>query len=241
MKRAATLCIALALAATGCASVKPIESRQVLRAMERNYTLGEDREAAVGEAVVKLKDYPYIAAATVTPDRPCRIRAGQAFDLPLAPGDGLKVIGQRECSAGTCRVVQVPGLMANAHAGAFRIDDSGQVIDAPLNLTANLVMLGTTTAEPQECRLMPAAPRYAGTAYGPYRNFEILYGGMDGGTLRFAYREFTIDDMARPAFSQDFSYPATAAEVKFRDVRIAVREVRPDGLRYRVLADGGAN
>lgn len=232
------IAVPFALIAAGCATVSPVKQREVLRAAERNYRLGEAREAAVGEALVKLKDYPYVAAAAVAPDRACRIRAGYAFDLPLAPGDSLTVMGERECSAGTCRVVRLPSPMSNGHAGAFRIDDAGRVIDAPLNLTANLVMLGTTVADPPECRLVPTAPRYAGAAYGPYRNFEIIYGGMDGQTLRFTYREFTLDDVARPSFAQDFSYPAGVAEVKFRDVRIAVDEARPDGIRYRVLADG---
>jgi len=70
---------------------------------------------------------------------------------------------------------------------------------------------------------------------------ELLYQGVSGTTLRLLYREF-LDDMARPAFSQDLTYELAKdapTAVSFRAVRISVESAGNDGMRYTVLSGFG--
>ncbi|MBA4757730.1 hypothetical protein [Sphingosinicella sp.] len=69
---------------------------------------------------------------------------------------------------------------------------------------------------------------------------SVTYLGFAGGVLRLSYREFA-NDMARPAFTEDYSFEigsAFPAPVAFRDVRMTVLGVDGSGLRYRVEAVG---
>lgn len=68
----------------------------------------------------------------------------------------------------------------------------------------------------------------------------VTYLGSAGGVLRMSYREF-VNDMARPAFTEDYSFEIGAsfpAPVAFRDVRMTVLGLGADGLRYRVESTG---
>lgn len=65
---------------------------------------------------------------------------------------------------------------------------------------------------------------------------ELVYQGAGGGILRLAYREF-IDDMARPAFTQDLTYdlsPDGTTMIAFQTLEVEVLEANNMGLRYVV-------
>jgi len=66
---------------------------------------------------------------------------------------------------------------------------------------------------------------------------ELVYQGSGGGVLRLAYREF-IDDMARPAFTQDLTYDlspnGSTTMIAFQTLNVEVLEANNMGLRYVV-------
>lgn len=66
---------------------------------------------------------------------------------------------------------------------------------------------------------------------------ELVFQGVDGQTLRVMYREFS-DDMARPAFSQDLTYPIAGgrASIIFRDLIIDVTAIESTSISYVVKA-----
>ena len=75
-----------------------------------------------------------------------------------------------------------------------------------------------------------------GFAKGAFRR-ELMFSGAAGGTLRVLYREF-VDDLARPAFSQELTYDLTSATpfmVNAKGVRLDVLRAGNDGIEYRVL------
>ncbi len=39
-----------------------------------------------------------------------------------------------------------------------------------------------------------------------YYNYELVYGGTDGKSIAIDYREFTSDDLASPAFYQNYNW-----------------------------------
>lgn len=72
----------------------------------------------------------------------------------------------------------------------------------------------------------------------------ILYHGASGDTLRLSYREFTTDDMARPAFTEELSIPLTRQFpqlVAVKGIRLRIHGIDGLGLRYEVVPVGIPN
>lgn len=71
-----------------------------------------------------------------------------------------------------------------------------------------------------------------------YTNFELIYGGINNVTLSLTYREFTIDDMARPSYYQNMVYETGAKNIRFKDVQLEILEVTNEKMIFKVLEDG---
>lgn len=72
--------------------------------------------------------------------------------------------------------------------------------------------------------------------------YELIYQGYAQGVLRFAYREY-VDDMARPAFTQDLTYEHKASVptvVGFKGLRMRVLDANNTKVTY-VIEQGLEN
>ena len=73
---------------------------------------------------------------------------------------------------------------------------------------------------------------------GTGSRMELFYQGRDRSGVRLSYREF-VNDMARPAFTQDTVYdimPGPGTIITFRQVRLEVLAADSQRIRYRVLS-----
>ena len=71
-----------------------------------------------------------------------------------------------------------------------------------------------------------------------YENFELLYNGTDGKSVFVTYREYTSDNLARPAYFQNLTYDSNAGTIRFKKFRIRVVKATSEALSYVVLEDG---
>lgn len=68
-----------------------------------------------------------------------------------------------------------------------------------------------------------------------YLKQEFIYNGKVGNAIKFTYREF-VDDLARPAFTQDLQYDLTESKViGFRGLRIEILSATNIKIEYKVL------
>src|SRR5690606_27655124 len=66
---------------------------------------------------------------------------------------------------------------------------------------------------------------------------QLFYNGKAGNTLKFTYREF-IDDMARPAFTQDLQYDLSESNIiGFDGLRIEIIQANNTSITYKILSD----
>lgn len=64
---------------------------------------------------------------------------------------------------------------------------------------------------------------------------EILYSGGGKGSVQLQYREY-MNDLARPAFSQELSYDLSdGTEIGFKGARIRILNISNVGLRYVIV------
>jgi hypothetical protein len=68
-----------------------------------------------------------------------------------------------------------------------------------------------------------------------YLKQDFIYNGKVGNAIKFTYREF-VDDLARPAFTQDLQYDLTESNViGFRGLRIEILSATNTKIEYKVL------
>lgn len=73
-------------------------------------------------------------------------------------------------------------------------------------------------------------------AAGPALRRELVYGGVSQGTVSVLYREF-VNDMARPAFSQELRYDlAQGRVIGYQGARFEIIKADNTGLTYRVIS-----
>lgn len=69
-----------------------------------------------------------------------------------------------------------------------------------------------------------------------YFKQEFIYNGRVGNALKFIYREY-IDDIARPAFTQDLQYDLSESKIiGFRGLRIEVITASNTNIEYKVIS-----
>ena len=77
---------------------------------------------------------------------------------------------------------------------------------------------------------------YAPVPKKDYFKQEFIYNGRVGNALKFIYREY-VDDVARPAFTQDLQYDLAESKIiGFRGLRIEVVSATNTNIEYKVLS-----
>lgn len=95
-----------------------------------------------------------------------------------------------------------------------------------LRVTERVVLVGDGIKQPDHSQQLSGGS-----------NFEIIFSGQDASAIRLQYREYTADNMARQAFSQDLTYPREATTIRFRDFSMEVLALTADELTVRVLSE----
>lgn len=66
---------------------------------------------------------------------------------------------------------------------------------------------------------------------------ELIYAGINNVTINVTYREFSRDDLARPAFFQNLVYPTSADSIRFQNLKIKINDVSNEKITYTVVED----
>jgi hypothetical protein len=67
-----------------------------------------------------------------------------------------------------------------------------------------------------------------------YTNFELLYSGVAAGALRLTYREYSPNDLSRPASFQDLTYNLAEKSVRFKSMLLDIESADNQSIRFRV-------
>ncbi|MGL5125294.1 MAG: hypothetical protein ACRC6U_04825 [Fusobacteriaceae bacterium] len=71
--------------------------------------------------------------------------------------------------------------------------------------------------------------------------YDIIYNGISGDTIKFSYREFTADNLARPAFYQELNYNKKDRIIRFKKIEIEILKLTNSEITYKVIKDGMEN
>jgi hypothetical protein len=216
--------------------VPPQSSRSVV---ERSYTLGAPSDIAVGESAARVRGYElttrfyfvYVAENSV------RMSAGMTA-TDVAAGREFRIVGRRIID-GVSYEVAVVREFPDSSMSALLVAPDGTIYNHYVGRT----MYGTWVEAMPKVKFQPETltlrreKRETATRSGATVNFEMIYSGQDGASIRFDYREYTADDLARPAFSQTLTYPKSVKAFRFRDLAFEVNALADDHITLTVTSD----
>jgi hypothetical protein len=224
---------------TGCGStsVQPVSPARVhtdsRHVFEKNYSLGVERSAYVGESIVRVKDYfeTLRESDTLVASEPFKLSIGFLGEHEdVAAGAIAEVRGVTTKDGKLYRVVGIKGAKYRAHT--YLLNDDGSFQGKALG--AGGASCHTT---PPTARLLSKTVTEVDRSKG-WTNLELVYSGVTKDSITVLYREYTPDDMARAAYSQNLVYSKESTTIRFRDISIKVIEASNERLRYVVQADG---
>ncbi len=260
MKKFAVVFIIILLA--GCGKHR---SELIQHSYLKNYSLGEIKTAYIGQPVVKVRDLyanydefqkkfavKYYLKASSDFELNGKYIKKQYFDFTV------KVVGKIDelyPATGYTSVNGLPYTIVNmvneAHDKkeeiGILIDEKGKIFkESILDDDHDRIMKSESSSVTPGVLTLIITDKIVEQKHNDsnvdllacYTNFELLYGGINNVTLNIAYREFTIDDLARPSFSQNLVYETTANQIRFKDVLLDVVEATNEKIVYKVVSDG---
>lgn len=112
------------------------------------------------------------------------------------------------------------------------IDDGGIVQSTALN--GKTIMAWSFTVEPPAGQFIWESQEQV-FEEGGFENFEIVFSGQDPDALHFLYREYSPDNLARPAYTQELTYPLGSETIQFR--KLAIRVLRAEGSQISFVVE----
>lgn len=186
----------------------------------RSYQLNTEHSAGIGEPIFDVQVVVAQEGFEAIIDHHPRL--GSNWDnTPIEQGDFFPLL-ERATEEGLS-VALVKGLRVAVQADG--------VAQGPRSAIGSAI--GVWPDEPLFRPATRTAPR------GDSFRAQLLYSGLDGSTVRAAYREF-VGDFARPAFSQELQYDLAAdSTIAYRSVQIRVISATNSTIRYQVVDDDG--
>jgi len=224
------------------ADIPPLPQTHTDLVVERNYKAGEAVTAVVGQTVVRAKSL-YVTTSyswSWVTDRDVTITS-QKFTLFLPAGSKLKSMDRRRSASGAVVEIAAARQYSDRTIAALQLDGAGCVADHyafTLRNGAWREHKNPTLFTPEKPKLTRQLVATKASVPGTL-NYEIIYVGQDGPSIRFEYREYTADDLARPAFSQTLAYPKGAQRFRFRDVAFQVLSLKDDEITVRITPSEG--
>jgi len=232
------------MALSGCAT-GPQYGKTLLQLEEeggvryvKTYQVGQELIAYVGQPIAAVKEVQRAGGVGFRSPLPIRVTYPGGEVRDYAGGAALLASKKIDYDGDHYFTVQPTPPISDAHE---LMVDIGGVYDGYLLASDGQVVVGCRNGvlcvEPTYIELirLPDAevPRKV-----PYQHFELVYSGATKDAMHLLYREYTHQDMARPAFTQNLTYDRTSSSIRFRDFQIRVIDAGNESIRYVIEADG---
>jgi hypothetical protein len=185
----------------------------------RNYTIGAQHSANVGEPIFRVQ---------------------QAREIPtfVTEYDYRPRGSRRTVERGTQFMAVARDAKGKLRLSNLTYDPVGRFMVSPEGDHVSFQLAGST---PQALTLdqpLFRAVTEVGNQPGAF-TAELIYSGVANNIVRAVYREY-VDDLARPAFSQELQYDLSGDRViAYKSIRVRVIEATNSTIRYEVTSDEG--
>jgi hypothetical protein len=214
----------------------PVEILGERHVADKNYVIGRSAEAVVGGNVILVRDFLVTALGA----RGVEVTSDFAFDHfafshTFKKGEIYPYLGTVEYQDKSYDVLRVNsiGVLFDKDGGIFKKIIGGIGVG---NVASPVFVIYEFDVPPgPHVRLLQgvATKGHAGGVY-----YQIVFSGITSDAMHFAYREYDTTDLAKPALTQDLTYPLKSDEIHFKNLVIAVNAVTADHINYTVVSDG---
>ncbi len=235
IRLACLLLLTTTLSACATASVRHSMGAQLLGSetvSETNYSLNQPMQAFVGESMIRVQEFrrDTWSGAEVRINHDFEITGG-FFNRYFRAGETHPFGGQTIVNETEMEFFRIGNY-------GFVYNEMGQVQPQALNLaTFPPIFFLYDFENSGGSGAVRRTTSESSSNIPDGQNYEIVFSGVDGETLRLNYREFTDQDMARQAFFQELTYPASSDTIRFRGMIIEVHEVGADSITFSVVHD----
>jgi hypothetical protein len=201
----------------------------------KNYSLGEMQSAYVGKSMISRKAYKAIIKKNmyqVQNDFSLHGGIGGTdINLNGTTGDTYMIVGKNEYNN---PVVKIPGSIY-----MFGINKNGHWDDTIMSSSfwTSPIGSGRTYKLTPKNTTFKAVESQIPLSEDGYINHEIIFTGIGANGISLLYREYTFENMARPAFNQKLVYPIDSKEIRFRDYLIRINSVSASKIQYTVKSE----
>lgn len=207
------------------------------KVFQKNYQIGQMQTAYVGQPIVKLKDYQIerYGLNNMMASEDFVISEGSTTLISGNKNTSYPISGETTINNETYVTLDILG-----HRGVLAlIRKDGTVYNKLLGkFKQGYILVGrSVTVSPPNLKFTPLIEETIYTKAG-YLNYELIYTGTDGKSLSITYREYTADDLARPAFFQNLVYESSNRRIRFKDIVIEIHEATNEKIVYTVISDG---
>ena len=223
---------------SGCAHVaRPLHltAPETKEISLKTYNIGRTQTSHVGEPIIRVKKYTVIERQNALKATNDFIISGGLLDVAVnvsgKAGYPYEIVGT---IGSDLHAIRIPGthlVFGITHDGRFGgIAASFNYLSAPIH-GVNVYQI-----EPESTIFLSASTQQVLEGY-PYQNHELLYSGSSSNDFKLLYREYSLTDLIRPAFSQELTYPISSKSIRFRGYRIELLDVNSESITFRVVEE----
>jgi hypothetical protein len=253
MKKYVLVFMLVILCGCGRVSVKP--SEEIQHSYLKNYSLGELKTAYVGQPIVKARDY-YADFKVTAGMKPTVDFVLTGIYRRTFPNYKVEVLGKKDVNypaSGSIILGEIEYSIVNMiNEASKNKEEIGILVDRDGNIFSGNILdndhdvkmiLVSSDISPKNVTMLKDGSKKIIDEndidlFACYTNYELIYGGINNVSLSMTYREFTIDDMAKPSFFQNIVYETNAKQIRFKDTLLDILEVTNEKIVYKVIKDG---
>lgn len=231
--------VLLTLVFSTCASIKPLPPSAVTteRVEKKNYEIGKTQSCYVGDPMVRFKDYVIVKKPTakVCASNDFTINGGHfavSVNYSGMKEDTYPILGTVTKDGTINYVVQFPIRRDLLFLVSEKEDFTGTAVQS----FGGGYIVYKYSVNPADTKFVRITQDSVEQKEG-YTNYEIIYTGRTPDSIKFLYREYTPDDLAKAAFYQDLNYQADSKVIRFRNLRIKVEGADEEKIVYAVIED----
>jgi len=237
------LIIVISIIFTGCGSIINYNTTiKTIKVVEnKNYTLNDKKTVYVGEPMIKEKNYFIYeySSSMMSPLSEYTMKSKNDITFRGNESSTYEIMGSTVIDGKKYTVLYYNTHLPRKYESyKLLIDENNMLYNKVLNGDMNVVMIWDFDITPKQVIFTPIKNSQKQSNIlrdKPYINYELIYSGINKDTIRLLYREYTVDDMARPSFFQELTYPRDSKFIRFKKIKIKIHNITGEQITFSVV------
>jgi hypothetical protein len=199
----------------------------------KNYTIGQLKTAFIGQEIIKVAICDSFQRTATANQNLTLVGQNKARSIQINKNSysPFPITGTVRFEGKTYNVMN-----PNGQEWGVLLSNSGNIYNNRLyNYGYQMIYLSDSILiSPDKFEYSAACTRQLSSSI----SFELIYAGKNDISLNTTYKEYSVNDLARPAFFQNITYQADAKQIRFKDFVIQIHDATNEKITYTIHEDG---